>query len=75
MPPSEAGATPAWLPASGGPPLGSGAARSGPTRATPVLLLAIAGVLLVARIAFGIYEHAHPIVRPPVVQVPVIPGH
>jgi thioredoxin-related protein len=49
MPPSEAGAP--------------AAARSGPTRATPVLLLALAGALLVARVALGIVEHARPVER------------
>lgn len=54
MPPSEAGA---------GAPAAPRAARSGPTRATPVLLLALAGALLAARVAFGIYEHARPVER------------
>jgi thioredoxin-related protein len=39
-------------------------ARSGPTRGTPVLLLALAGLLLVARVALGIYEHVRPVERP-----------
>ena len=38
--------------------------RSGPTRATPVLLLAIAGALLVARVALGIFEEVRPVQRP-----------
>ena len=38
-------------------------ARSGPTRAAPVALIVVAGVLLAARIAFGLYEHARPIER------------
>lgn len=39
------------------------AARSGPTRATPVLLLALAGALLAARVALGIFEHVRPVER------------
>jgi hypothetical protein len=68
MPPSEggAGAAPAAPGRSGGagvPAAAPRAARSGPTRATPVLLLALAGALLVARVALGIYEHARPVER------------
>jgi len=48
MPPTDAGA--------GSSTVSSGR-RSGPTRATPVLLLALAGALLVLRVALGIYEH------------------
>jgi thioredoxin-related protein len=53
MPPSEPGAVIS----------GPGATRSGPTRATPVVLLALALVLLAARVAFGIYEHVRPVER------------
>ena len=53
MPPSEPGAVTS----------GPGATRSGPTRATPLVLLALALVLLAARVAFGIYEHVRPVER------------
>ena len=52
MRPSDAGAAGAPAPAPAG--------RSGPTRATPVVLLALAGVLLVLRVALGIYEGVRP---------------
>jgi thiol:disulfide interchange protein len=35
-------------------------AGGGSTRSTPRLLLALAAVLLLARVAAGVYEHAHP---------------
>jgi thiol:disulfide interchange protein len=38
--------------------------RSGPTRRDPTLLWAVAIVLLVARIALGLYEAKHPVERP-----------
>ena len=57
MPPTEAGA-PSPLP--GG--------RSGSSRPTPVLLLAVAGLLLVARVVLGIVEHARPIERADLVE-------
>ena len=51
---------------------GGGAApwplRSGSTRATPVVLLAVVGALLVARIALGIYEHVRPAERANLVE-------
>jgi hypothetical protein len=77
MPPSESGlpgGASTGAAAGASPAAGPGARRSGPTRAMPVALLAIAGLLLVARVALGIYEHAHPIVRPPTIQVPSIPS-
>lgn len=49
MPPNEAGASP---PAAARRP-----GRSGPTRAAPIVLLVLAGVLLAARVALGVYEH------------------
>jgi len=58
MPPSEAGATAG---AQGAMPR---AARSGPTRATPVVLLSLAGVLLVARVTLGVLEEVRPVERP-----------
>jgi len=51
MPPSEAVTSPPR------------AARSGPTRATPVLLLALAGALLAARVTLGIVEQVRPVER------------
>ena len=39
------------------------APRSGPTRATPVVLLAVAAALLVARVALGIIEQVRPVER------------
>src|SRR4051794_16875678 len=43
-------------------------ARSGSTRALPVLLLAIAGLLLVARIGAGIFERNEPPPAPDLVH-------
>jgi thiol:disulfide interchange protein len=60
MPPAEGGAPPV-APA---PPT----RRSGSSRAAPVALLALAGVLLVARVATGIYDHLHPPTRPDLVE-------
>jgi thioredoxin-related protein len=57
MPPNEAGAAGGALAAT------PRALRSGPTRATPVLLLALAGVLLLARVALGILEQVRPVER------------
>src|SRR5262245_30143303 len=53
MPPSEAGAMAAP----------SRPARSGPTRATPVVLLAIAALLLGARVGLGSLEQVRPVER------------
>lgn len=39
------------------------AARSGPTRAMPVILLAVAALLLAARVGLGVYEHLRPVER------------
>jgi len=39
------------------------AARSGPTRAMPVVLLAIAAALLITRVALGILEQVRPVER------------
>jgi len=55
MPPTEGGAAPRPK-------------RSGSTRATPLGLLALAGALLVARVAFGVYEHLRPVERPNLVE-------
>src|SRR5438093_12989044 len=66
MPLNDAGAAPPPAPtgpSGAGTPAGPRAARSGPTRATPVLLLALAGALLVARVALGIIEHVRPVER------------
>lgn len=41
--------------------------RSGPTRATPLALLVIAGVLLAARVAVGVWDEASPDARPELV--------
>src|SRR5258705_6979407 len=57
MPPNEEGATGGALAAT------PRAARFGPTRATPVLLLALAGVLLVARVTLGVLEEVRPVER------------
>src|SRR5437762_1380356 len=60
MPPSEPGAM------AGAPVTRSampGATRSGPTRATPVVLIAVAAALLVARVALGIFEQVRPVER------------
>ncbi|HEY2955642.1 MAG TPA: thioredoxin fold domain-containing protein [Candidatus Eisenbacteria bacterium] len=64
MPPSDAPRPGTAAPASAGsrPP------RSGATRATPRWLLAVAGALLVARVALGIYEQARPVERPSLVE-------
>ena len=55
MPPTEGGAAPRPR-------------RSGSTRATPVVLLALAGALLVARVALGVYEHMRPVERANLVE-------
>lgn len=56
MPPTEAGVPP------------SPAARSGSSRSAPVVLLAVAGLLLAARVVLGIVEHARPIERADLVE-------
>jgi thioredoxin-related protein len=61
MPPSDPGVL-AGSPGTAGARPG-GATRSGPTRAMPIVLLAIAGVLLVARVALGIFEQVRPLER------------
>src|SRR5262245_30145348 len=42
---------------------GSARPRSGPTRATPLVLLVLAGVLLAARVGLGVYEEGRPVER------------
>ena len=44
------------------------AARSGPTRATPVIRVVVAGVLLAARVGLGVYEHLRPVERAELVE-------
>jgi hypothetical protein len=62
MPPTEAGAV--IRPGAAAPrPV-----RSGSTRATPVVLIAVAGALLVVRIALGVYEHVRPAERANLVE-------
>ena len=45
------------------PPAEEARRRSGPTRATPVVLLAFAGALLAARVVLGVYEEGRPVER------------
>ena len=64
MPPNDTGASrPARATAGGAGAPEPRVARSGPTRATPVALLAIAGALLIARVALGIFELVKPVER------------
>ena len=51
--------------------------RAGPTRRTPLVLLIVAGALLVARVALGIWYEAHPEDRPDLVTwgAAPAPGH
>jgi hypothetical protein len=55
---ADAGAGAGAAAAAGSGPVRS---RSGPTRATPVVLLALAGVLLAARVGLGVYEEGRPV--------------
>jgi hypothetical protein len=50
--------------------------RTGPTRRTPLALLIVAGALLVARVALGIWYEVHPAERPELVTwtSPPAPG-
>src|SRR5881628_2623537 len=75
MPPAESGIpptateAPAPIAAAGAGPAGDlHPARSRSTRSTPVALLALAGVLLVARVALGIYESVRPLERKSLVE-------
>jgi thiol:disulfide interchange protein len=56
------------------PPAEPGAARSGSTRARPNLLLVAAFLLLVARVAIGVYEERNPPVMPDLVRWRPIEG-
>lgn len=56
------------------PPAEAGATLSGSTRARPNMLLVTALVLLVARVATGIYEERHPPVMPDLVRWQPIAG-
>jgi hypothetical protein len=47
---------------------GARASRPGSTRATPVVLLGVAALLLGARVGFGVYEHARPADRPDLIE-------
>jgi thiol:disulfide interchange protein len=56
------------------PPVEPGAAPAGSTRARPTVLLALAALLLVARVATGIYDERHPPDMPDLVRWQAIEG-